>query len=216
MAAAHPASLTVGLTGGVASGKSVAAEAFGVLGVPLINADGVAREVVARGTPALEKIRQVFGAEYLRSDGELDRPKMRRHVFADASARKALEGITHPLIRQRLLAWRDTQTAPYCVLDVPILIESGLDNLVDRVLVIDVPEDVQVERLKARDRIPLTLAQQMLAAQAGREQRLARAHDVIANTGTIPALCIAIARLHDFYLDLARSGNRKAPGRRLP
>ena len=216
MAAADPASLSVGLTGGVASGKSVAAEAIAVLGVPVINADQVARDVVAKGQPALERIRQAFGAEFLRSDGELDRPKMRQHVFGSASARKTLEGITHPAIRDRLLAWRDAQTAPYCVLDVPILIESGMDALVDRILVIDAPAELQIDRLKARDRISLALSQQMLAAQASREQRLARAHDVITNTGTIPALCSSIARLHEFYLELARSGNRKAPGRHLP
>ena len=216
MGATHPARLTVGLTGGVASGKSVAAQAFAALGVPVRHADEVAREVVARGTPALELIRRTFGEEFLRPDGELDRPRMRAHVFADEKARRALEGITHPAIRERLLAWRDAQTAPYCVLDVPILIESGLDALTDRVLVIDVPEAVQIERLRQRDRATELLARQMLAAQASREQRLARAHDVIENTGTIATLCEAVGELHAFYQGLARSGSRRAPGMRLP
>ncbi|MGH8443285.1 MAG: dephospho-CoA kinase [Nevskiaceae bacterium] len=216
MAAAHPARLTVGLTGGVASGKSTAAEAFRALGVPLLNADHVAREVVARGTPALARIRSEFGAGFLGADGELDRPKMRQRVFADAVARRALEAITHPAIRERLIQWRDAQTAPYCVLDVPILIESGMDTLVDRILVIDAPEDVQVERLRQRDHIPEDLARQMLAAQASREQRLARADDRVLNTGTVPQLCAAIRQLHPFYLELAQTGRRRAPGLQLP
>ena len=215
MAAPDAAVLTVGLTGGVASGKSTAAGAFRALGVPLLNADEVAREVVAPGTPALERIRSEFGAGFLK-DGALDRPKMRAHVFADAAARKALERITHPAIRERLAAWRDARTGRYCVLDVPILIESGMDALVDRVLVIDLPESVQLERLLERDRIRDELARQMVGAQAPREQRLARAEDCIANTGTIAGLCAAVGRLHEFYLELAGSGRRRAPGLRLP
>jgi len=216
MAAAHPPVLTVGLTGGVASGKSTAAGALRALAVPLLNADEVAREVVAKGAPALKRIREEFGAAFLTADGELDRPKMRQHVFADANARRALERITHPAIRERLTAWRDAQAGPYCVLDVSILIESGMDALVDRVLVIDAPEDVQIDRLRQRDRIRDELAHQMLAAQATRQQRLARADDVIVNTGTVAELCAAAAKLHAFYLDLARSGKRRAPGLRLP
>ena len=216
MAEDRPPVLTVGLTGGVASGKSTAAGAFGALHVPLLNADQVARDVVARGTPALKRIREEFGAEFLTAEGELDRPKMRRHVFADAAARRALERITHPAIRERMLAWRNAQTAPYCMLDVPILVESGMDALVDRVLVIDAPEALQVERLRQRDRIGADLALQMLAAQAPRAQRLERADDVIANAGTVAELCASVARLHAFYLELARSGRRQAAGMHLP
>jgi dephospho-CoA kinase len=216
MAEARPAVLTIGLTGGVASGKSTAAGAFGALDVPMLNADQVARDVVAPGTPALKRIRDEFGAVFLTAGGELDRARMRRHVFGDAAARRALERITHPAIRERMLAWRDAQAGPYCILDVPILVESGMDALVDRVLVIDAPEEVQVERLRQRDRIGAELAQQMLAAQAPRAQRLEHADDVITNTGTVAELCAAVARLHAFYLDLARSGRRQATGLHLP
>jgi dephospho-CoA kinase len=216
MATAHPANLTVGLTGGVAGGKSTAAEAFRALGVPLLNADDVAREVAAKGTAALAQIREKFGDAFVTSGGELDRPRMRVHVFAHPEARRALERITHPLIRERMLAWRDAQSAPYCVLDVPILIESGMDALVDRILVIDAPEDLQIERLRERDRISAELARQMLGAQAGRQQRLARAHDVIVNTGTVAQLCAHVGRLHAHYLEVARSGRRRAPGLHLP
>lgn len=208
--------LAVGLTGGIASGKSVAADAFIALGVPVLNADQVARDVVAPGTEGLAAIRERFGEAFIQPDGSLDRARMRRHVFADPQARRDLERITHPAIGRRLVQWRDAQRAPYCVLDVPILIESGMDRFVDRILVIDVPAQVQVERLVRRDGIGETLALQMLAAQAGREQRLARAHDVLTNDGPIEVLRQSIARLHEHYLQLAAAGTPSGPGLRLP
>lgn len=208
--------LTVGLTGGIASGKSLAANAFVALGVPVLNADQVARDVVAPGTEGLRLICERFGPGFLQRDGQLDRRKMREHVFADAGARRALEAITHPAIGARLREWRDRQTAPYCVLDVPILVESGFDRLVDRILVIDTPEQVQVERLVARDRIAADLATRMLAAQASRTDRLARADDVILNAGAPEDVGRAVARLHGFYLDLARTGQKRATGLHLP
>jgi len=208
--------LTVGLTGGIASGKSLAADAFAALGAPVLNADAVAREVVAPGTLGLRQIRERFGAEFLTPAGELDRRRMREHVFADAGARRALEAITHPLIRARLLEWRDAQRAPYCVLDVPILVESGLDALVDRILVVDAPAALQVQRLTARDGIGEDLARAMLAAQASRARRLEHADDVILNDGAPQAVRDAVARLHAFYLGLASGAERPATGLHLP
>jgi dephospho-CoA kinase len=208
--------LTVGLTGGIASGKSLAADAFVALGAPVLNADSVAREVVAPGTVGLRQIRDHFGAEFLTAAGELDRRRMREHVFTDTAARRALEAITHPLIRARLMQWRDAQRAPYCVLDVPILVESGLDALVDRILVVDAPAELQVQRLIARDGIAEELAQRMLAAQASREQRLQQAHDVILNTGSPQAVRDAVTRLHAFYQSLATGAEQPATGLHLP
>jgi dephospho-CoA kinase len=208
--------LTVGLTGGIASGKSLAADAFVALGAPVINADTVAREVVAPGSPGLRQIQDRFGAEFLTAAGELDRRRMREHVFADTAARRALEAITHPLIRSRLLQWRDAQQAPYCVLDVPILVESGLDALVDRILVVDAPPELQVQRLIARDGIAAELAHRMLAAQASREERLQHADDVIRNTGSPQAVRDAVARLHGFYQSLATGAEQPATGLHLP
>jgi len=207
---------TVGLTGGIASGKSLAAAAFAALGAPLLNADAVAREVVAPGSAGLGRIRERFGAAFITAAGELDRRKMREHVFADAAARHALEGITHPAIRARLLQWRDAQRAPYCVLDVPILLESGMDTLVDRILVVDAPAELQVRRLVARDGIGEALARRMLAAQASREQRLARADDVILNAGPPRVVTEAVQRLHALYLELADGGEKPASGLHLP
>ncbi|HUR40692.1 MAG TPA: dephospho-CoA kinase [Verrucomicrobiae bacterium] len=208
--------LAVGLTGGIASGKSLAAQAFAGLGAPVINADLVAREAVAPGGEGLCKIREHFGAAFITPAGELDRRRMREHVFAHPGERLALERITHPLIKARLAAWRDAQCAPYCILDVPILVESGMDRLVDRILVIDAPVEVQVERLVARDRIDQALASQMLAAQASREQRLARADDVILNVGLPEVVSTAVAQLHAFYLALAYRGEKQAAGLHLP
>lgn len=208
--------LTVGLTGGIASGKSLAAAAFGALGAPVLNADLVAREVVAPGTEGLEQIRERFGAAFITAAGELDRRRMREHVFGDPDARRALEQITHPAIRRRLTEWRDAQSAPYCILDVPILVESGMDALVDRILVVDAAPEVQVERLVARDGITAALARQMLAAQASRGERLASAHDVITNEGPVAAVTAAVGRLHAFYLQLAATGEKRATGLHLP
>lgn len=207
--------LTIGLTGGVASGKSLAAAAFAARGAPVLDADQVARDVVVPGSPALAEIVQAFGAGVVQADGQLDRRRMRERVFADPAARRRLEQITHPRIRERLLAWRDAQAASYCILAVAILVESGMDALVDRILVIDTPPERQLEWLTARDRIDAALARGMLAAQASREQRLARATDVITNTGTPADLDRAVARLHDAYLEMARSGG-STPGLRLP
>lgn len=204
--------LTVGLTGGVASGKSLVAAAFEQLGVPVLDADQVARAVVAPGSAALQQIAAEFGAHYLLGDGTLDRRRLREVVFADAGARRRLERITHPHIKAGLLAWRDAQTAPYCILAVAILIESGMDALVDRILLVDVPSEQQRARLVARDGIGAELADRMLAAQATRQQRLARAHDVLRNDGPPSEIPAHVARLHAFYLDLAAAGRLDAPG----
>lgn len=195
--------LVVGLTGGIASGKSTVGELFIDLGAPLLDGDHAAREVVAPPSPALAAIAGRFGAEFLLPDGSLDRRRLRERVFGDPAALRELEAITHPLIRQRILAWHAAQTAPYCILSVAILLESGMDRLTDRILVVDVPAAVQLQRLLGRDGIAEPLAQQMLAAQASREQRLARADDVLDNGSDREALLPQVERLHRHYLQLA-------------
>lgn len=197
------AALTIGLTGGIASGKSAVTAVLERLGVPVLDGDQAARAVVAPGQPALEEIFATFGPQFRLPNGQLDRRKMRERVFSHEEDRRQLEQITHPRIRRYLLEWRDRQTAPYCVLAVPILIESGLDALVDRILVVDAPESTQMQRLVARDAIPESLARQMLDAQATRERRLARADDVLVNDSDLAALEAATTRLHARYLELA-------------
>lgn len=208
--------LTVGLTGGIASGKSLVQAAFEALGVPVLDADHVARDVVAPGSYGLAEITVRFGADFVLASGELDRRRLREHVFADPSARRALEAITHPLIRTRMQDWLAAQQAPYCILSVPLLVEGSTAQLVDRVLVVDVPETLQVQRLMQRDAIEPALAGQMLAAQASRETRLARADDVLINTGSVRDAEAAVAELHRFYLDLAQRKDFRAIGLRLP
>jgi len=198
-----PRPFTIGLTGGVASGKTFAGREFQKLGVPLLEADDVGHAVVAPPSPALAEIAREFGADFLSADGQLDRRKMRECVFADPAALRRLEAITHPLIRARIREWQQAQTAPYCILSAAILLESGMDALVDRILVIDAPEAVQLERLLLRDGVAEPLARQMIAAQASRAQRLARAHDVLDNHDAQRPLAPAIQRLHLFYRNLA-------------
>lgn len=193
----------VGLTGGIASGKSLVSSQFRALGVPVLDADQVARDVVEPGQPALSEIAAAFGPASLLADGRLDRRRLREIVFADPEARRRLERITHPRIRERIRAWMDAQTAPYCMLENAILFESGMDALVDRVLVVDVPEALQRQRLAARDGIDPTLVEQMLAAQSPRELRTGRADDVILNTGAPAQTATAVQRLHETYLQRA-------------
>lgn len=197
--------LTIGLTGGIASGKSHVAKAFIALGVPLLEADDVAREVVAPPSPALAAIAERFGAAMLNDDGTLNRRALREVVFGDSAQLKALEAITHPAIRQRVADWRAVQTAPYCIYSAAILIEAGMTALVDRVLLVDAPEAVQLRRLTARDAASETLARQMIAAQASRERRLDAAHDVIDNRDETQAVEAQVTRLHRMFIRLAES-----------
>jgi len=205
--------LTIGLTGGIASGKSLVQTQFEALGVPVLDADRVSRDVVAPGSPGLAAIAEQFGPQFITADGQLDRRRMREHVFADAAERRRLEGITHPLIRQQMKAWLAAQQGPYCMLSVAILIEARMHDMVDRVLLVDAPVELQLSRLINRDGIREELARQMLAAQLDREARLGAAHDVLLNDGDVPAVTAAVATLHRFYLELAASGEFKAPGK---
>lgn len=197
------AALCIGLTGGVASGKSTVASAFSALGIPVIDADQVARDVVAPGSAGLQQVVAHFGSDCLNAEGGLDRTRMRQKVFADPTQRRALESILHPLIRADLIAWREALLPPYGILMVPILIEGGFDQICDRILVVDVAEDTQIDRLCQRDGVDRTLAQQMLAAQASRSQRLARADDVLLNDGREDQIPAQVEALHSRYLSLA-------------
>ncbi|WP_297528571.1 dephospho-CoA kinase [Thiohalobacter sp.] len=205
--------LKIGLTGGIASGKSAAAEVFAGLGVPVIDADVIARERVAPGSEALAEIVCAFGPEMLTPAGELDRPRLRRRVFADAEARARLEAILHPRIREALLARLETLDAPYVVLVIPLLVEAGWQDLVDRVLVIDAPEALQRERLMRRDGLSAAEAEAMLAAQADRATRCAAADDRVVNDGSLDDLRADIEKLHGHYLALAGAG-RTGPSAR--
>lgn len=199
--------LRVGLTGGIGSGKTTAAACFESLGVPVIDADIVAREVVAPGTPALAAIAEHFGTACLLPSGELDRAAVRLRVFAEPAERQWLEALLHPLIRigieQQLADALRRPDAPYAILSSPLLLETGQDALVHRILLIDASEAQQRERTLRRDGSDARTVEAIIAAQLPREQRRARADDTILNDGDLPQLQNAVRTLHAHYLALA-------------
>lgn len=199
----HGSARVIALTGGIAAGKSAVTRRFEALGVPVHDADVAARAVVEPGTSGLAAIVEAFGEDALDAQGRLDRHAMRQRVFADPAARKTLEAIIHPRVRAWLRERAATDTAPYCVLAIPLLAENIAHyRWVDRVLLVDAPESTRLSRLMARDGIDETLARRMLAQQATHAQRLTLADDVIDNSGDEAALDEAVARLHQRYLAL--------------
>jgi dephospho-CoA kinase len=193
----------VGLTGGIASGKSTAAKFFGALGVPILDSDQIARDVVEPGQPPLERLVARFGASILTPDGHLDRPALRDIVFSDPRARADLEALTHPAIGAALEARSATAGGPYQVLVIPLLVEKHLGSQVDRVLVVDCDEALQIRRLRARDGSTPQQAQAILDAQVSRSTRLKAADDVITNEADMSAVSAQVAALHARYLELA-------------
>lgn len=194
----------VGLTGGIASGKSTAAKFFGALGVPIIDTDQVARDVVEPGQPPLERLVERFGPSILTPDGHLDRPALRTIVFSDPKARADLEALTHPAIGAAVEARSAIAGGPYQILVIPLLVEKSLGSQVDRVLVVDCEEELQIKRLQARDGSTLEQARAILNAQVSRTARLKAAHDVIKNDGDMSAVRDQVSELHTRYLELTR------------
>jgi len=205
LAQAEPLTFRVALTGGIASGKSTVADLFAALGVPVIDTDVIAREVVEPGQPALAQVAGAFGADVLDAEGGLDRKRMRERIFADADARRRLQAILHPAIRAEMERQSQAAGGPYQVLVIPLLAEGGRRDHVDRVLLVDVPEELQIQRVMWRDGVSHQQAQASLDAQATRAQRLEMADDVLRNTGRVDDLREQVAKLHQRYLALAAS-----------
>ena len=195
--------LVVGLTGGIASGKTAVSRRFEALGAAVIDTDRLARAVVEPGTSGLDAIRERFGGDVIAADGQLDRSALRQRIFTDPFARRDLEAITHPRIRTAVAETLATVRQPYALVVVPLLLEAGWTDLMDRVLVIDAAPDQQRERLMQRDGTDPTQTERMLASQADREARLAIADDIITNDGGIEALDARVATLHDRYRRIA-------------
>ncbi|MDJ0653134.1 MAG: dephospho-CoA kinase [Xanthomonadales bacterium] len=195
--------LRIGLTGGIASGKSTVCGLFAARGIEIIDADDIAREVVGPGQQALEEIVEQFGPEILDREGNLDRRALRTIVFSQPDRRKDLEDILHPRIRDLMWHRADQANGDYCILAIPLLVEGGLHRQVDRVLVIDVSVDTQRARLRARDGVTEVEVEATLAAQASRETRLQAADDVIDNNGPLDALEPQVEALHSRYTALA-------------
>jgi dephospho-CoA kinase len=199
--------LVIGLTGGIGSGKSTVADALAARGAGVIDTDVIARELTERGQPALGEIAATFGADLIRSDGRLDRDALRALVFSDADARTRLEGILHPRIKDRMLERLAALDAPYAVLVIPLLFETNQHTLVDRVLVVDLPETVQRERVQRRSGLTHSEVDRIVASQISRAERLTRADDILDNSGDLPALLAQAERIHCRYIELA--GNVK-------
>ncbi len=192
----------LGLTGGIGSGKSAAAQCFVDLGVHLVDADNAARWVVEPGRPALTQIAEHFGPSVLQADGTLNRSALRELIFKDPQQRVWLEGLLHPLIREEILQYLARAESAYAILVSPLLLETSQHQMVQRVLVIDVPESVQIERTVLRDKTNEAQVRAILKAQASREERLSRADDVIVNDRDPAWLKSEVERLHHFYLTL--------------
>lgn len=200
----------IGVTGGVASGKSELTRQFEALGIVVADADLAAREAVARGSPGLAEIVAQFGPQALTADGELDRPAMRKRIFADPAARQALEAIVHPRVRAMLRAQCEAATSAYAIAAIPLLAEAGgraAYPWLDRILAVDAPPQLQRERLRLRDGIDAELGERMIAQQASREARLAITDDVVRNDGSLAALHQQAQALHAMYLRLAAAAD---------
>lgn len=194
--------LKIGLTGGIASGKSSVADLFAQRGVPIIDADLIARQLVSPGKIAHQQIQAVFGPVIFQEEGQLDRVLLRQLVFSDPKAKQQLEAILHPLIRQKMLEDIKQLNTNLVILAVPLLIEANMQTLVDRVLVVDCEPAVQLKRLRERDNISGDLADAIINAQADRQRRLQSADDIINNNGEIDALEPQVSQLFNFYQQL--------------
>jgi dephospho-CoA kinase len=201
--------LRIGLTGGIASGKSTVTQRLAELGVPVIDADVASRAVVEPGKPGLAQVVERFGAGVL-ADGQLDRRALRNLIFKDSSLRQALDAILHPLIRAEMEHQAAQVYGPYVIMAIPLLVESGGSaRRVDRVLVVDADETLQIQRLQARDGSSVEQARAILAAQTSRDARLRMADDVLLNSGTVAELRQSVDRLHEQYLQLAQTSSSR-------
>jgi dephospho-CoA kinase len=196
---------SVGLTGGIGSGKSAVAALLGELGASIIDTDAISHSLTAAGGAAMPEIATLFGSKYLTSDGALDRAAMRELVFSDQAARRQLESVLHPLIAQKTLAEANQANGLYVIFVVPLLVESGRwKDRVDRILVVDCSDTLQIERVTRRNNLTAAQVQAIMATQVSRTQRLAAANDVVVNETSMEALRIEVEWLHQSYLKLAR------------
>lgn len=197
--------LRIGLTGGIGSGKTTVSDIFSALGVPVIDMDLIARDVVVPGQPALEKIKSLFGDNICSEDGQLDRKALRKLIFNDEQKRKQLEEIIHPAIRQSVKNKLDQLSTAYCIIVIPLLFETGQKDLIDRILVVDSNIEDQIERTKKRDHIEENDVRQIMGSQVDRQTRLNKADDIVHNTGDIASLTSQIEALHEKYLGLSNN-----------
>lgn len=195
--------LKIGLTGGIGCGKTTIAGLFEKLSVPVIDADRIAHQLVAKGQPALVRIKQEFGADIINEDGALNRQRLREIIFSDANQKRKLESILHPLVFQSIQERLNQLTSPYCIICVPLLFETNLADFFDRVLVVDCPVEIQIERVQKRDHLSLEIIRTIIDSQVSREFRTANADDLIENSETDNTLAEQVKKLHNLYLSLS-------------
>lgn len=195
--------LKIGLTGGIGCGKSTVSAVFAEFAVPIIDADTISHDLVAPGRPALVLIQDVFGAGVITSDGALDRAKLREIVFSDPQAKKKLEAILHPLVYQAIQIQLKQLDGAYCLIVIPLLFETDMTHLVDRILVVDCPVEQQIARVLGRDKLTAEQAQAIINSQISRSVRLACADDVIENMQTTDKLAEQVKKLHNLYISLS-------------
>ncbi len=199
--------MRVGLTGGIGSGKSTVKKYFDELGVPTIDADEISQRITQPGQPAFNEVVALFGKESLDESGALNRQRLRELIFSVAEMKKKLEAIIHPRVREEIEAFIDQVNYPYCVICIPLLLETGGQATVDRVLVVDAPQELQVQRVSRRDKTSEDQTRRIIHAQISRTERLRAAHDIIVNDGNISYLKIRVGNLHEKYIELSRQKN---------
>lgn len=192
--------LKIGLTGGIGSGKSTVTALFSAYNIPVIDADIIAHQLVEPGQPALDLLQQVFGKTIINPDHSLNRNQLREIIFSDSAKKAQLEAILHPLIFQKMQSECDKQTAPYCILSIPLLIETKRTSFVDRILIIDCPVEIQVERVKLRDQLSTKRILSIISSQVPRNIRLSYADDIIDNSNSSTQLAEQVKKLHNQYL----------------
>ncbi len=197
--------LIIGLTGGIGSGKSTVTTLFGKLGVPVVDADIVSRQVVEPGQPALTEITHQFGPSILTNEGQLDRQRLREVIFASAAKRRQLEKMLHPRILAEMKRQARQRATPYCIFAIPLLLEAGQQDEVERIVVVDATDDIRRQRIKKRDRLSDSEIDAILKTQLGRNERLAAADDIITNNGDLGALQQQVETLHRRYLNMAKT-----------
>jgi len=195
--------LKIGLTGGIGCGKTTVSKLFEQLNIPVIDADTIAHLLVEVGQPALREIELVFGSDMLNIDGSLNRKKLGQVIFSDRLQKQKLESILHPLIYQAIQTTLKSLNSAYCIISMPLLFETNMITLVDRILVIDCPEESQIERVQKRDAMPLAQIQAILDSQVSRTYRITHAHDVIDTSKTNDKLAETVKKLHNSYLSLS-------------
>ena len=197
--------LIIGLTGGIGSGKSTVTTLFGKLGVPVVDADIVSRQVVEPGQPALTEITHQFGPSILTAEGQLDRQRLREVIFGSAAKRRQVEKMLHPRILAEMKRQARQRATPYCIFAIPLLLEAGQQDEVERIVVVDATDDIRRQRIKKRDRLSDSEIDAILKTQLGRNERLAAADDIITNNGDLGALQQQVETLHRRYLNMAKT-----------